>query len=141
VHHGGDVKEAQPSYTQLAKRKPVIVCGDLNVAASPIDLKNPTANVNNPGFSQQERDKFRELLATGFVDTYRTLYPDKVEYSWWSYRFNARAKNIGWRIDYFLMSEFAKDMIVDAKIHTEVMGSDHCPVSLILNTPKEEHAP
>ena len=130
MYDDGDSNETQPSYISKAKRKPIIICGDLNVAASPIDLKNPGANQNSAGYSPQERAKFQELLSAGFVDTYRTLYPDKVEYSWWSYRFNARARNAGWRIDYFLLSEFAKDKIVDAKILTDVMGSDHCPVSL-----------
>ena len=130
MYDGGVIKEAHPSSISTGKRKPIIVCGDLNVAANPIDLANPKANQNNPGYSPQEREAFQELLSTGLVDTYRTLYPDKVEYSWWSYRANARARNVGWRIDYFLLSEFAKDKIIDAKIHTDVMGSDHCPVSL-----------
>lgn len=131
VYHGGDVNEAQPSYTSTPKkRKPIIICGDLNVAANPIDIKNPKANEKNAGYTPQEREAFQTLLDSGFVDTYRYLNPDKVEYSWWSYRFKARERNAGWRIDYFLMSEFAKSKIVDAKIHTEVMGSDHCPVSL-----------
>ena len=112
------------------KRKPVIVCGDFNVAASEIDLKNPKANQNNAGYTIQEREKFKELLSAGFVDTFRALYPNKVEYSWWSYRANARARNIGWRLDYFLASDNVKDKIIDAKIHTDVFGSDHCPVSL-----------
>lgn len=122
----GDMKESPKSY----KRKPIIVCGDLNVAAQEIDLKNPKTNRKNAGFTDEERAKFQELLDSGFIDTYRTLYPDKVEYSWWSYRFKAREKNAGWRIDYFLLSEFAKDKLVDTQIKTEVMGSDHCPVLL-----------
>ncbi len=122
----GDLKESPKSY----KRKPIIVCGDLNVAAQEIDLKNPKTNRKNAGFTDEERAKFQELLDSGFIDTYRTLYPDKVEYSWWSYRFKAREKNAGWRIDYFLLSDFAKDKLVDAQIKTEVMGSDHCPVLL-----------
>lgn len=130
MHDDGDLNTAHPSCIPTAKKKPVIVCGDLNVAANPIDLKNPQANQNNAGFTPQEREKFQQLLSAGFVDTYRTLYPDKVEYSWWSYMYKARERNAGWRIDYFLMSEFAKDKIVDAKIHTDIMGSDHCPVSL-----------
>lgn len=130
IYDGGVIKKTHPSYISEAKRKPIIICGDLNVAANPIDLKNPSANQNSAGYSPQERAKFQELLSSGFVDTYRTLYPDKVEYSWWSYRYKARERNAGWRIDYFLMSEFAKDKIVDTKIHTDVMGSDHCPVSL-----------
>ena len=130
MYDGGDVKDAHPSYIPPRKRKPIIVCGDLNVASNPIDIKNPKANEKNAGYTPQERGAFQTLLDSGFVDTYRYMHPDKVEYSWWSYRFKARERNAGWRIDYFLMSEFAKDKIVDAKIHTEVMGSDHCPVSL-----------
>lgn len=130
MYHGGDLKEAHPSYIPTAKKKPIIVCGDLNVAAAALDIKNPKANQKSAGFTIQEREKFQELLSAGFVDTYRYLYPDKVEYSWWSYRYKARERNAGWRIDYFLMSEFAKDRIIDAKIHTDIMGSDHCPVSL-----------
>lgn len=130
MYDGGDINDAHPSYTSGAKRKPVIICGDLNVAAGPLDLKNPQANQNNAGYTPQEREKFQELLTAGFVDTYRTLYPDKVEYSWWSYMFKARERNVGWRIDYFLLSEFAKDKINDAQIHADIMGSDHCPVSL-----------
>ena len=110
--------------------KPVIYCGDLNVAHNPIDLKNPKANENNAGYSIQERTKFNELLNAGFIDTYRYLYSDKEEYSWWSYRFNARANNAGWRIDYFITSDTLKDKIKDAKIHTSIYGSDHCPVEL-----------
>ena len=130
IYDGGVINEAHPSYISKAKKKPIIVCGDLNVAATALDLKNPKANEKNAGFTIQEREKFQELLSSGFVDTYRYLYPDKVEYSWWSYRYKARERNAGWRIDYFLMSEFAKDMIREAKIHTDIMGSDHCPVSL-----------
>ena len=114
--------------------KPVIVCGDLNVAHQEIDLKNPKANRNNAGFSDQERNKFTELLDAGFVDCFRHLYPDVTErYTWWSYRFKARATNAGWRIDYFLVSERIKDSIEEFVIHDDVMGSDHCPVSLIIN--------
>ena len=113
--------------------KPVIYCGDLNVAHNPIDLKNPKANEKNAGYSIQERTKFNELLKAGFIDTYRYLYNDKVEYSWWSYRFNARANNAGWRIDYFIVSSNIKDKIKDAKIHTNIYGSDHCPVELEIN--------
>ena len=130
MYHVWVVNKAQPSSTSDAKRKPVIVCGDLNVAATALDLKNPEANRKNPGFTDEERNKFAELLDAGFVDTFRHLYPDKVEYSWWSYRFNARERNAGWRIDYFLISEWAKGMIQDAQIHTDIFGSDHCPVSL-----------
>lgn len=100
------------------------------MAAQAIDIKNPKANENNAGYTIQEREAFQKLLGLGYVDTYRYMHPDKVEYSWWSYRFKARERNAGWRLDYFLMSDFAKDCIVDAKIHTEIMGSDHCPVSL-----------
>lgn len=114
----------------LDQKKPVIYCGDLNVAHNEIDLKNPKSNRFNPGFSDQERAKFSQLLASGFIDTYRYLYPEKIEYSWWSYRFNARNKNIGWRIDYFVVSDRIKDKLLDSKIYTEVLGSDHCPVGL-----------
>ena len=111
--------------------KPVIVCGDLNVAHKEIDLKNPKTNIGNPGFSYEERDKFTELLAAGFTDTFRYLYPDLTgAYSWWSYRANARANNTGWRIDYFLCSDRVADKIEAARIHPEIMGSDHCPVCL-----------
>lgn len=116
---------------ELEKKKPVVFCGDLNVAHREIDLKNPKTNRKNAGFTDEEREKFTELLDAGFIDTFRYLYPD-VEgiYSWWSYRFSARAKNAGWRIDYFCVSDCLKDKIEDAKILTEVMGSDHCPVEL-----------
>ena len=115
----------------LETKKPVIFCGDLNVAHQEIDLKNPKTNRKNAGFSDEDRAKFTELLEAGFVDTFRYFYPDQEGiYSWWSYRFSARAKNAGWRIDYFCVSESLKDRLVDAKIHTEVMGSDHCPVEL-----------
>lgn len=114
----------------MKKRKPVIFCGDLNVAAEPIDLANPEANHKNPGYSDEEREKFRQLKAAGFVDSYRYLHPDKVEYSWWSYKTRARERNVGWRIDYFMVDEIAKDKIKNAKIHTNVLGSDHCPVEL-----------
>lgn len=116
---------------QLDAIKPVIVCGDLNVAHQEIDLKNPQSNRNNAGFSDAERGKFSELLDAGFVDCFRYLYPDATnKYTWWSYRFNARVNNAGWRIDYFLVSERIKDSIIDLVIHDNVMGSDHCPVSL-----------
>ncbi len=116
----------------LDKKKPVIVCGDMNVAHNEIDLKNPSSNRHNAGFTDEERQKFTTLLNSGFVDTFRHLYPEQVTYSWWSYRFQARQKNAGWRIDYFLVSErLAKD-IKDAKIHTDILGSDHCPVELCL---------
>lgn len=117
----------------LDEKKPVIVCGDMNVAHTEIDLKNPKTNTKNAGFSLEERGKFTELLNTGFIDTYRYFYPDKEGiYSWWSYRFKAREKNAGWRIDYFCVSERFKDRLVSADIHTTVMGSDHCPVELII---------
>ena len=117
----------------LDEKKPVIICGDLNVAAAPIDIKNPKANENNAGFTLQEREKFRDLLDSGYTDTFRYLYPNKVEYSWWSYRFKARERNAGWRIDYFLASERLKDNIADSVIYTEQLGSDHCPVELQIN--------
>jgi len=117
----------------LEENKPVIVCGDLNVAHNEIDLKNPKSNRKNAGFSDEERSKIGQLLDAGFIDTYRYLYPDKEDaYSWWSYRFNARANNAGWRIDYFLISESLKDKLKDSKIHMEVIGSDHCPVELMI---------
>ena len=120
--------------TALRKDKPVIVCGDMNVAHNEIDLKNPKTNRKNAGFTDEEREKMTELLQAGFVDTFRYFYPDKEQiYSWWSYRFKAREKNAGWRIDYFLVSEDIKDKLVDAKIHTEIYGSDHCPVELDVN--------
>ena len=106
------------------------MCGDFNVAAQPIDLKNPKTNTKNAGFTPEERGKFQELLDAGFVDSFRELHPDEVKYSWWSYRFKAREKNAGWRIDYFLVSDFAKDKIRSAEIHNEIYGSDHCPISL-----------
>jgi len=110
--------------------KPVIYCGDLNVAHEEIDLKNPKTNHRNAGFTDEERGKMTEMLNSGMIDTFRFLYPEQVTYSWWSYRFHAREKNTGWRIDYFLASEKLKDKIKDAKIHTEIFGSDHCPVEL-----------
>ena len=117
---------------KLDEKKPVIVCGDMNVAHQEIDLKNPKTNHKNAGFTDEEREKMTQLLSNGFIDTFRTLYPKQVTYSWWSYRFRAREKNTGWRIDYFLISERLKDRLEDAKIHTEIMGSDHCPVEIIL---------
>ena len=117
---------------KLDEKKPVIVCGDMNVAHQEIDLKNPKTNHKNAGFTDEEREKMTQLLNNGFIDTFRTLYPEQVTYSWWSYRFRAREKNTGWRIDYFLISERLKDRLEDAKIHTEIMGSDHCPVEIIL---------
>lgn len=117
--------------SELDKVKPVIYCGDLNVAHKEIDLKNPAGNRKNPGFSDEERACFDDVLNAGFLDSYRYFYPDKEDiYTWWSYRFSARAKNIGWRIDYFVVSEKLKDKLISADIHNEDMGSDHCPVSL-----------
>ncbi len=117
----------------LAAVKGVIVCGDLNVAHKEIDLKNPSTNRKNAGFTDEERDKFSVLLDSGFIDTFRYFYPDARDiYSWWSYRFQARQKNAGWRIDYFVTSENMKERLVDAKIHTEIFGSDHCPVELVI---------
>lgn len=119
---------------KLEETKPVIFCGDLNVAHQEIDLKNPKSNRKNAGFTDEERGKFTELLAAGFVDTYRFFYPDKEQvYSWWSYQFKAREKNAGWRIDYFCVSERLKDRLVSADIHTNVMGSDHCPVEVVIS--------
>ena len=116
---------------RLNKKKPVILCGDLNVAHNEIDLKNPKTNRKNAGFSDEEREKMTKLLNSGFTDSFRYLYPDKEGiYSWWSYRFNARKNNAGWRIDYFITSDSIKDKIIDSKIHTDIMGSDHCPVEL-----------
>ena len=112
--------------------KPVIICGDLNVAHNEIDLKNPKSNRTNPGFTDSERAAFGRLLDAGFVDTFRALHPDQQTYSWWSYRFSARAKNIGWRIDYFLVSQRLMPRVTAATIHTDIPGSDHCPVSLTL---------
>ena len=112
--------------------KPVIVCGDLNVAHEEIDLKNPKTNRKNAGFTDEEREKFTVLLDSGFTDTFRTLYPEQVTYSWWSYRFQARQKNAGWRIDYFVVSNRLMAQVKDACIHTEILGSDHCPVELVL---------
>lgn len=118
---------------ELDDKKPVIVCGDLNVAHKEIDLKNPKTNRKNAGFTDEERNKFTELMEAGFIDTFRYFYPDKENiYSWWSYRFKAREKNAGWRIDYFCVSEKLKDRLVSASIHTEVLGSDHCPVELVI---------
>ena len=115
----------------LKSKKTVIVTGDMNVAHKEIDLKNPSSNHHNAGFTDEERGKFEELLDAGFVDSFRKLYPDMTDiYSWWSYRFNARSRNAGWRIDYFLVSEDAADRIKEAQIHTDILGSDHCPVEL-----------
>ena len=116
----------------LDKRKPVIVCGDMNVAHQEIDLKNPKTNRRNAGFTDEERQKMTQLLDAGFTDTFRWKYPEEVTYSWWSYRFKARERNTGWRIDYFLVSNRLQAEVLDAKIHTDILGSDHCPVELLL---------
>lgn len=119
---------------KLNNAKPVILCGDLNVAHKEIDLKNPSSNHHNAGFTDEEREKMTQLLNAGFVDSFRYKYPDKTgEYSWWSYMFHARENNAGWRIDYFIVSNKIKEKIIDAKIHQEVLGSDHCPVELEIN--------
>ena len=118
---------------QLDSQKPVILCGDLNVAHQEIDLKNPKSNRQNAGFTDQERQQFTTLLDQGFVDTFRTLHPEQVTYSWWSYRFQARQKNAGWRIDYFVVSQRLLPSVLSADIHTDILGSDHCPVELTLN--------
>ena len=118
---------------KLDREKPVIVCGDMNVAHNEIDLKNARSNVGNAGFTDEERGKFNELLGAGFSDSFRTLYPDRADaYTWWSYMFKAREKNVGWRIDYFVVSSRLTDRVKDALIYNDVMGSDHCPVGLIL---------
>jgi exodeoxyribonuclease-3 len=128
-----EFEERMTNYLKnLDKIKPVIYAGDLNVAHKEIDLKNPKANVMNPGFTLEERNAFSELLSNNFIDTYRYKYPNAVKYTWWSYRFNARANNAGWRIDYFVVSDRIKDLIEDSLIHNEIMGSDHCPISLII---------
>jgi len=118
---------------KLSVDKPVILCGDLNVAHEEIDLKNPKSNHKNPGFSDQEREKFTELLDSGFIDSFRSLHPDEIKYSWWSYRFNARKNNAGWRIDYFVVSNNGQKLIENADILNDVFGSDHCPIELDLN--------
>ena len=118
---------------KLDECKPVIVCGDLNVAHQEIDLKNPKTNRKNAGFTDEERAKMTQLLENGFMDSFRTLYPEQITYSWWSYRFRAREKNAGWRIDYFLLSNRLRDQLSNAKIHTEIYGSDHCPVEVDVN--------
>ena len=123
--------EIRKYLSELDKRKPVIMCGDLNVAHKEIDLKNPKTNRRNAGFTDEERNKMTELLDNGFVDSFRYLYPDKEEcYTWWSYMFHAREKNVGWRIDYFIVSQKIKERIEEAKIYQDILGSDHCPVGL-----------
>ena len=126
-------EDFQSYLKKLDDKKPVIVCGDMNVAHEAIDIKNPKSNRRNAGFTDEEREKMTNLLNNGFTDSFRTLYPEQVTYSWWSYRFHARENNTGWRIDYFLISDRLKDRLKDAKIHTEIFGSDHCPVELIIN--------
>ena len=117
----------------LEQQKPVIFCGDLNVAHTEIDIKNPKSNIHNAGFTQEERDKMTALLGSGFIDTFRYFHPDQIgAYSWWSYRFHARENNAGWRIDYFIVSESLKDLLDSACIHPEIFGSDHCPVELVI---------
>ena len=124
-------KDFRDFVSGLAEKKPVIICGDMNVAHNDIDIKNPASNHHNPGFTDEEREKMTELLAAGFTDSFRYLYPDKKDtYSWWSYRFNSRERNAGWRIDYFLVSDKIKDKIQDSKILSDIYGSDHCPVQL-----------
>ena len=126
-------KDFKAYIKELEKKKPVVICGDLNVAHKEIDLKNPKTNRKNAGFTDEERKKFTELLNDGFIDTFRYFYPNEEgKYSWWSYRFSAREKNAGWRIDYFLVSEALKDKLKSANILSDIMGSDHCPVELIL---------
>ena len=118
---------------ELRKKKPVIACGDFNVAHQEIDLKNPKSNRRNAGFTDEEREQFSNLLNAGFTDTFRFFHPNETDiYSWWSYRFKAREKNAGWRIDYFIVSDDLNDQLADAKIHTEIFGSDHCPVEVTL---------
>ena len=127
-------KDFRDFVSGLAEKKPVIICGDMNVAHNDIDIKNPASNHHNPGFTDEEREKMTELLAAGFTDSFRYLYPDKKDtYSWWSYRFNSRERNAGWRIDYFLVSDSIKDKIQDSKILSDIYGSDHCPVELDIN--------
>lgn len=126
-------RDFQDYLLRLNARKPVVVCGDMNVAHEEIDLKNPKTNRRNAGFTDEEREAMTRLLDSGFVDTFRSLHPDEVTYSWWSYRFRAREKNTGWRIDYFLVSENLVPHVAEAKIHTQIMGSDHCPVEVDLD--------
>ena len=125
-------KDFQTYLHKLDKRKPIIACGDMNVAHQEIDIKNPKTNHKSAGFTDEEREKMTQLLSNGFTDTFRFKYPEQITYSWWSYRFRAREKNAGWRIDYFLVSDRIKEKVLDAKIHTDIMGSDHCPVELTI---------
>lgn len=134
IYDVGAIKDAHSSYISTQKRKPIIICGDFNVAATPLDIKNPKANEHNAGYTIQEREAFKKLLDSGYVDSFRYLHPEQKDaYTWWSYRFNAREKNIGWRLDYFLISDFEKGKIVSANIHSDVKGSDHCPISIDIN--------
>lgn len=127
-------EDALREYMQkLDSKKPVIYCGDLNVAHQEIDLKNPKTNHQSAGFTDEERNKFTELLNAGFTDSFRYLYPDEIEYSWWSYMFHAREKNVGWRIDYFVVSNRLAESLKESRIYTEIMGSDHCPVGIDIN--------
>lgn len=131
MYHDGDSNDAPTSYIPTGKpKKPIIVCGDFNVAATALDLKNPKANEGSAGYTTQEREKFQKLLEAGFTDTFRHLHPDEQKYSWWSYRFKARERNTGWRIDYFLTYGIDPDRIKQAEILTDVYGSDHCPILL-----------
>ncbi len=125
--------EKRKYLNELEKTKPVVMCGDLNVAHQEIDIKNPKPNMGHAGFTNEERNKFTELLNAGFIDTYRYYNPDKIEYTWWSYLFNARANNAGWRIDYFVVSKSIIDNVTDTHIYTDVYGSDHCPISIDIN--------
>ena len=125
-------RDFQAYLQRLDTVKPVVLCGDLNVAHEEIDIKNPKTNRHNAGFTDEEREQFSALLSKGFTDTFRALYPEQVTYSWWSYRFQARQKNAGWRIDYFVVSNRLMDHVADARIHTDILGSDHCPVELDL---------
>ena len=129
----GYEKDLAAYLCKLDKTKPVVYTGDLNVAHNPIDIKNSKGNERNPGYTIEERTAFGELLDKGFVDTFRTLHPEEVKYSWWSYRFHARENNAGWRIDYFVVSKRLMDKVKEAEIHNEIYGSDHCPVSLVLD--------
>ena len=126
-------KDFEDFVVSLKEKKSVIFCGDLNVAHEEIDIKNPKTNTRNAGFTIEERNDFSRLLSRGFIDSFRYLHPDEVKYSWWSYRFKAREKNVGWRIDYFVLSEDLRDRLTAAEIHNDVYGSDHCPVSISLN--------
>lgn len=126
----GYEKDLLAYFAHLEKAKPIVYGGDLNVAHTPMDIKNPKANEHNPGYTVEERTAFSTLLSRGYVDTFRYLHPDEIVYSWWSYRFHARENNAGWRIDYFLVSESIKDKVEKATIHTDIYGSDHCPISL-----------